>query len=81
MMKFPDGPKTPALLQSINIIVNPLNYLEDCAKRYGDIFTIRFLNYPPTVFFSHLQAMKTIFTAKPQTFNTGEAMKKLPTAF
>lgn len=80
-MKFPDGPKTPALLQSINIIVNPLNYLEDCAKRYGDMFTIRFLNYPPTVFVSHPQAMKTIFTAKPQTFNTGEAMKELPTAF
>ncbi|NEP52661.1 MAG: cytochrome P450 [Moorea sp. SIO3C2] len=80
-MKFPDGPKTPALLQSINIIVNPINYLEDCAKRYGDMFTIRFLNYPPTVFVSHPQAMKTIFTAKPQTFNTGEAMKELPTAF
>ncbi|NEO42371.1 MAG: cytochrome P450 [Moorea sp. SIOASIH] len=80
-MKFPDGPKTPALLQSINIIVNPLNYLEDCAKRYGDIFTIRFLNYPPTVFVSHPQAMKTIFTANPQTFKTGEAMKELPTTF
>ncbi|AOY80188.2 cytochrome P450 [Moorena producens JHB] len=81
MMKFPDGPKTPALLQSINLIVNPLNYLEDCAKRYGDIFTIRFLNYPPTVLVSHPQAMKEIFTASSQTFNTGEAMKELPTAF
>lgn len=81
MIKFPDGPKTPALLQSINLIVNPLNYLDNCAERYGDIFTIRFLNYPPTVVVSNPQGMKKIFTASSQTFNTGEAMKELPTAF
>ncbi|OLT59195.1 cytochrome P450 [Moorena bouillonii] len=80
-MKFPDGPKTPALLQSINLIVNPLNYLEDCAKRYGGIFTIGFLNYPPTVVVSHPQGMKELFTASLQTFNTGEAMKELPDTF
>ncbi|NEO77703.1 cytochrome P450 [Moorena sp. SIO4G3] len=80
-MKFPDGPKTPALLQSINLIVNPLNYLEDCAKRYGGIFTIGFLNYPPTVVVSHPQGMKALFTASPQTFKTAEAMQELPETF
>ena len=38
-MKRPDGPQKPALLQSINLVINPLEYLDKCARRYGDIFT------------------------------------------
>ncbi|MBW4511502.1 MAG: cytochrome P450 [Scytonematopsis contorta HA4267-MV1] len=80
-MKWPDGPQTPALLQSINLVVNPLKYLDKCAKYYGDIFTIRFLSYPPVVVISNPQGMEEIFTANPKQFNSGEANRMLPRTF
>jgi hypothetical protein len=40
-MKFPNGPETPAFLQMRRWIVNPMSFMEDCAKSYGEIFTLR----------------------------------------
>lgn len=40
-MKLPNGPKTPAFIQTLQFILNPSAVMENCAKRYGDIFTLR----------------------------------------
>jgi cytochrome P450 len=62
-MKLPDGPRTPSLLQTIQLIAQPTEFLDSCAQRYGDPFTLRVLglNSPPVVFFSHPQAIQEIF--------------------
>lgn len=62
-MKLPDGSRTPSLLQTIQLIAQPTKFLDLCAKRYGDSFTLRVLglNSPPVVFFSHPQAIQEIF--------------------
>lgn len=41
-MKLPNSPKTPAFLQTLRWVANPMPYMEECAKRYGAIFTLRF---------------------------------------
>ncbi len=63
-MKLPDGPRTPSLLQTIQLIAQPTKFLDTCAERYGESFTVRVLglNSPPVVFFSHPQAIQDIFT-------------------
>ncbi|KYC43363.1 cytochrome P450 [Scytonema hofmannii PCC 7110] len=55
-MKFP-------LLQTLQLIVNPIKFLENSAARYGDPFSVRVLglNSPPVVFFSHPQAIAECF--------------------
>jgi cytochrome P450 len=62
-MKLPDGPRTPSLLQTIQLIAQPTQFLESCRERYGDPFTVRVLglNSPPVVFFSDPQAIQEIF--------------------
>ncbi len=62
-MKLPDGPRTPSLLQTIQLIAQPTQFLESCRERYGDPFTVRALglNSPPVVFFSDPQAIQEIF--------------------
>ncbi len=40
-MRLPDGPKAPKFIQLFQWIFNPLQYLEDCSKTYGDVFTTR----------------------------------------
>src|SRR5919199_5866018 len=63
-MKLPDGPRTPSLLQTIQLIAQPTQFLDVCRERYGDPFTLRVLglNSPPVVFFSQPQAIQEIFT-------------------
>jgi cytochrome P450 family 110 len=55
-MKFP-------LLQTLQLIVNPIKFLEDSAARYGDPFSVRVLglNSPPVVFFSHPESIVECF--------------------
>jgi hypothetical protein len=55
------------------MIRNPTGFLEGCAQRYGDTFTLRVLgkDSPPVVFFSHPDAIQTIFTS-PDRFEFGK---------
>lgn len=72
-MKLPPGPPLPPLLQTLRMIQNPTGFLEDCAQRYGETFTLRVLGKqsPPVVFFSHPDAIQTIFTT-PDRFELGK---------
>jgi cytochrome P450 len=48
--------------------------MEECARKYGDCFTIRFPTSPdPLVFFSDPDAVKEIFTGDPEQLRAGEA--------
>jgi cytochrome P450 len=70
---LPPGPREPSLVQLIYWIVRPIPFLEDCARRYGDAFTVRFLGQPPIVLFTHPDAVKDIFVADPEELYAGEA--------
>ncbi|MCS6814386.1 MAG: cytochrome P450 [Cyanobacteria bacterium] len=61
---LPPGPTLPGPLQTARIILQPIAFLEDCARRYGDVFTLRVLgiNSPPVVFVSNPQGIQAIFT-------------------
>lgn len=75
--KLPDGPQTLPLLQLYQWIVRPLEFLDTCAERYGDCFSIKLANYPTFVFFSSPQAIEKIFTANPKQFEVGKANRIL----
>ena len=62
-MKVFENIRTPALLQTLQLIAQPTKSLENYATKYGDIFTVRVmgLKSPPIVFFSHPQAISDCF--------------------
>ena len=39
LLKLPNGPQTHPWIQMYQWLTNPLEYMEACTKRYGDIFT------------------------------------------
>ena len=47
--------------------------LEDCARRYGDMFTLKIANEGTWVFVSDPDAVKQIFTGDPRLLHAGEA--------
>jgi cytochrome P450 family 110 len=72
--KLPDGPKIPHWLQLVKWIINPIDFLEDCASRYGEIFTLRFFgDYETSVFISNPQAIQEVFTTDAKLFDAGSS--------
>lgn len=73
MNMIPAGARGPVLWQTLRWLARPIPMLEDCARRYGDVFTIRLAASDPIVLFSHPAAIKDIFTGDPETLRGGEA--------
>ncbi|MEH2169685.1 MAG: cytochrome P450 [Nostoc sp.] len=73
-LKLPDGPQTHPWIQTFQWLTNPLGYMEDCAKSYGDIFTLRIGPlFTPQIFVSNPQAIQQIFTTDPKQLDSGAA--------
>ena len=70
-MNLPSGPKAPIWLQYLKISTNPIGYMDNLAKRYGDIFTITF-GSTPVLFVSNPQGIEQIFTNTKQIPALGE---------
>ncbi|MEH2114142.1 cytochrome P450 [Nostoc sp.] len=72
-LKLPNGPQTHPWVQTYQWLTNPLEYMEACAKRYGDTFTLRIGPvFTPQVFTSNPQAIQQIFTTDPKQLDSGE---------
>ncbi len=69
---LPDGPKMPRFLRMLKFIGQPVKYVDDFAKLYGDTFTIRSSRGDNhLVYFSQPQALEQIFTADSSHFEVG----------
>jgi cytochrome P450 family 110 len=65
-MKLPHGPQSPAFIQMLQWIFRPMPFMEACAQRYGDTFTLQ-LN-APLVFTSNPQALQQVLTSDTKEF-------------
>ena len=74
---LPPGPAAPPLLQVMRWVQWPLPFLDECAQRFGETFTLRFPSTPPIVMFAHPDAIKTIFTGDEEDLRAGEANYRL----
>jgi cytochrome P450 len=73
-MQFSPGIQTPPLLQTLELIANPIRFFDKYSHRYGDTFTARVLgiNSPPVVFLGNPEAVQAVFTAPPGQFELGK---------
>jgi cytochrome P450 len=70
---LPPGPSTPSFVQTYRYVRDPLPLFDECAKKFGDMFTIRMLGSAPWVFIWSPALLKTMFTAPPDVLHAGEA--------
>ena len=61
-IELPPGPRLPAVLQTVQWVRRPEQFLERCRDRHGDPFTLRFPGLGTFVFFSEPSAIREIFT-------------------
>lgn len=63
-IELPNNSKLPVFIQAIQWIAAPMSMMENCAKRYGDIFTLCVSpKRTPIVFISNPQALQEILTS------------------
>ncbi|MDJ0691330.1 MAG: cytochrome P450 [Xenococcaceae cyanobacterium MO_188.B32] len=67
--KLPDVVNIPPFLQTIQWISRPLEFLDACARNYGDIFTVRWNNFPQ-VFISNPEDLQELFAINPKFFGS-----------
>ena len=79
--KLPPGPRLPPFLQLVKWTFAPLPFMQACADRYGDTFTVRLLGLPPMVFFTDPGAIRQIFTGDADRFRSGQAFTAFESFF
>ncbi|HEY9618232.1 MAG TPA: cytochrome P450 [Microcoleaceae cyanobacterium] len=71
--KRPPVPTAPSWWQLSQWIFRPLDYLDDCSRRYGDCFAPRLGKLRNLVMFSDPKAIEQIFTTGYEGFDSGRA--------
>jgi cytochrome P450 len=72
-ISLPPGPSAPRVLQTTRWIARPAAFMEEAARRYGDMFTLKIANEGTWVFLSDPDAVKQVFTGDPRLLHAGEA--------
>lgn len=70
---LPPGPRTPAFLQGLHYVRDPLGFLSRYRERYGDVFTVHFPFFGQIVYVASPELVKEVFTGSPAVFHAGEA--------
>ncbi|MEO0885821.1 MAG: cytochrome P450 [Cyanobacteria bacterium J06648_10] len=68
---LPNSVKRSRLSQLINWLSRPYDYLDECAEKYGETFTMHIFGFDKLVFLSNPQAIKEIFADNGTRFDTG----------
>lgn len=69
---LPPGPKTPAIWQLFRRSHSPLAFLEACARRFDDPFTVRFAGYGKFIMLASPDAVQDVFRGDAHALHSGE---------
>lgn len=69
---LPPGPPLPAMVQLALWLASPVGFLQWCARRYGDLFTLRLALGPPIVMVSDPELVERVLTLRAEDASTGE---------
>jgi cytochrome P450 len=72
-MALPPGPRRPAFLQTLSYTYRTLPFFEQCARRYGDPFTLRMPGFGEFVMLAAPELIKQVFTGDPELLHAGKA--------
>ena len=74
---LPPGPRTPATVNTAVFVRKPLDTLLEWHRRYGDLFTVKYLIFGTGVYVADPAAVKELFTGDQSDLRAGEANEPL----
>src|SRR5262249_6302327 len=75
--RLPPGPRTPGLYQLLRFATRPFDFFDECAARYGDVFTVDMAMYGKFVMIGWPARVKQVFTADGEVLHAGKANRDL----
>ncbi len=72
-MALPPGPRTPGAVNVARFAMWPLQTLRAWQRRYGDVFTVRFIVFGTGVYVADPEAIRELFTGDQSDLLAGEA--------
>jgi cytochrome P450 len=76
---LPPGPTSPPLAQTAHWLLAPLDFMDSCARRYGDAFSVSFLGFQsPMVMLSDPQAIRALYAQREQLLPPGRTLALRP---
>ncbi|MBL9005169.1 MAG: cytochrome P450 [Myxococcales bacterium] len=76
-MKRPPGPSSPALWQTAQWMRHPIEFLTDCAARYGDLFRFQMAGFGTVVVIANPDLIREVFLGSPDVFLGGQSNNML----
>jgi cytochrome P450 family 135 len=70
---LPPGPRGPAAWQTLRLAHDWVGFLQDCRRRYGDVFTVDFAGFGIAVYVADPDVCAAVFQGDPDVFRAGEA--------
>ena len=77
MLDLPPGPKQPRYAQALQWVMRPQESVVRQRERFGDVFTLEFIDGQPLVVLSDPEDVRTVFTGSAEVMHAGEANKLL----
>jgi cytochrome P450 len=74
---LPPGPRAPAAVNTAAFLRKPLDTLIGWQRRYGDVFTVKFLVFGTGVYVADPAAIRELFTGDQSDLRAGEANEPL----
>ena len=68
---LPDGPELSASETTFQWLARPYAFLDECAARFGDTFTLRFTHFGTHVVVAHPDDVREVLTADPSVLCAG----------
>src|SRR4051795_10088286 len=72
-MSLPPGPRTPAPVTTARFARRPLDALRGWHRRYGDVFTVRYVGFGTGVYVADPDAIRELLTGNQSDLLAGEA--------
>src|SRR4051794_35602220 len=76
-MSLPPGPRAPATVNTLRLVQRPMESLLGWHRRYGDVFTVKYLVFGVGVYVSDPEAIRGLLTGDQSDLHAGEANEPL----
>ena len=76
---LPEGPSEAPVLQTARWLMRPIAFLESCRRRFGDVFSVRFVGMrTPLVMVSDPAAVRALYSERENGLPPGRTFALRP---
>src|SRR5919204_4025581 len=71
---LPPGPAAPSAVQTLNWLFRPIEFMNSCRRRHGDVFSVTFLGFQtPMVMVSSPEAIQSLYRGRENGLPPGRS--------